>query len=126
MGKVNLEGLRIVETKAIHTAISDESKIRYLIKEDYLYYNGEGFNYIEKNKYGSPKFITNDLKLAKTKIEELEFHYFIDIVLDNLQSSRYWKDTIYLEQEMLNEIELKLSQKGISLNYQKDSKSSEK
>ncbi len=125
VGNTNLKPLRIVELEKITARIENISETRYLIKEDYLYDTGEIYMNSENNKYGNPIFVTDAFEVAKSKFDELEYNYFVDKVLGhnprmNLQTSRYWKDVMYLEENKLDEIEFKLVEKGISLNSPKN------
>lgn len=124
VGKTNLKPLRIVELEKITSRIENNSETRYLIKEDYLYHTGEIYMNSENNRFGYPIFVTDAFEVAKSKLDELEYNYFIDKVLGhnprmNLQTSRYWKDVMYLEENKLDQIEIKLAEKGISLNSPK-------
>lgn len=126
MRKNNLKELRIVEIEPIDAVIVNSgSTTRYLIKEDELHSAGENVWNVPNNKYGKPIFITDDIDIVKSKIEELEYHKFIEIILRhnarmNIEFSLYYKENIGVSEEQLNEIEARLIQNGISWNSPTD------
>ncbi len=126
MGKSNLKELRIVDIEPIDVVIVNPgSTTRYLIKEDELHSAGENMWNVPNNKYGKPIFITDEIEIAKSKIEELEYHKFIKTVLGhnarmNIESSLYYKETTGASEEQLDIIEAKLIQKGVFWNSPTD------
>jgi UDP-galactopyranose mutase len=122
MRKVNLKPLRIIEIETVTAVINNyDSTTRYLIKEDELNCAGENRCNVPNNKYGTPIFVTDEIEIAKSKIEELEYHKFIKKVLSgnarmNIETSLYYKETTGASEEQLNEIEARLIQKGVSWN----------
>lgn len=122
MRKINLKPIRIVEIEPVDALINNiGSTTRYLIKEDELRWDDENTRNVPNNKYGKPIFITDEIEIAKSKIEELEYHKFIKTVLGrnarmNIEFSSYFKVTIGVSEEQLDEIEERLIQKGVSWN----------
>lgn len=117
MRKINLKALRIVDIEPIDAIIVNSgSTTRYLIKEDELHSIGENTWNVPNNKYGTPIFITDDRGIAKLKLEELEYNKFIRTVLEDLESSIFYKSPVLVSEEQLDEIKSRLVQEGISLN----------
>ncbi|MFM2394132.1 MAG: hypothetical protein RLZZ546_2114, partial [Bacteroidota bacterium] len=120
MRKIGLKPLRIVEIEPIDAVIVNiRSKKRYLIKEDELNGTEDNMWNIPNNKYGTPIFITDKIEIARSKIEELEYHKFIKTILRgnarlNIAIPFYYKETFGANEEQLDEIEAILIKKGIS------------